>query len=228
MNRIATQPSAIKMDVKSGPRAQVKVWDALVRVFHWTLVISFTTGYLITKKFPLHAYAGYLIFALIVLRVVWGFVGTPYARFSAFTYSPRETWQYIVSALRRGQAREYLSHNPMGALMVYVLLTLLLANACIGTMLYAAQQLEGPLEGIIPVEWDEDLFTVHAIMAKSLLTLASFHVLGVFWATWWHRQNYVMAMLTGYKSVFTRRSKRTSTKTQTAPSPAKPQRRRAR
>lgn len=187
---------------------QIKVWDILVRVFHWSLVISFTTGYLITDKFPLHAYAGYTIFALVLSRIVWGFIGTPYARFSAFTYSVQETVQYVLSALRMGKAREYLSHNPMGAIMVYLLMTMLLCNAIIGTMLYGAQQLEGPLEGIIPVHWDEDLLAVHEIMAKVLLTTAAFHLCGVIWASWWHRQNYILAMFTGYKSVFTRRSHR--------------------
>lgn len=189
-------------------QTRIKVWDILVRIFHWTLVVSFTTGYLITDKFPLHAYAGYTIFTLIVIRIVWGFVGTQYARFSAFTYSVNETVQYLLSALRMGKAREYLSHNPMGALMVYLLLTMLLCNTVIGTMLYAAQQLEGPLAEIVPTMWDENLEVIHKFMAKALLTLACFHLGGVLWATWWHRQNYVLAMFTGYKSAFTRRDHR--------------------
>jgi len=187
---------------------QIKVWDVLVRVFHWSLVISFTTGYLITKKFPLHAYAGYTIFALVLTRIVWGFIGTRYARFSAFTYSIEETVQYTRSALHMGKAREYLSHNPMGAIMVYLLLVMLLGNTLLGTMLYGAQQMDGPLADIVPVMWDENLEAAHKFMAKALLTTASFHLAGVLWATWWHRQNYILAMFTGYKSPFTRRSHR--------------------
>lgn len=192
----------------AGGASQVKVWDMLVRVLHWTMVISFTTGYLITDKFPLHAYAGYTIFTLVAIRIVWGFVGTKYARFSAFTYGVNETLQYILSALRMGKAREYLSHNPLGALMVYLLLAMLLCNAVIGTMLYGAQQLEGPLAEIVPTAWDENLETVHKFMAKALLTLAGFHLVGVLWSSWWHRQNYIRAMFTGYKPAFTRREHR--------------------
>lgn len=187
---------------------QIKVWDALVRTFHWTLVTSFFTGFFITDKFPLHAYAGYLIFTLVLMRIVWGFIGSPYARFSAFIYTVRETIQYTLSAFRLGPAREYLSHNPMGALMVFAFLFLLLANTVIGTMLYAAQQLEGPLVDIVPTSWDEALEDIHFTMARVLITLAGFHVFGVIWASWWHRQNYVLAMFTGYKSVFTRRTHR--------------------
>lgn len=189
-------------------RTQVKVWDVLVRVFHWSLVTSFATGYLITDQFPLHAYAGYVIFTLVALRIVWGFVGTPYARFSAFTFTVKETIQYALAALRMGEAREYLSHNPMGAIMVFAIMFLLLSNTIVGMMLYGAQQLDGPLAEIVPLHWDETLETAHFLMARALLVLAGFHVLGVLWASWWHRQNYVLAMFTGYKSVFTRRSHR--------------------
>ncbi|BAL25931.1 cytochrome b/b6 domain-containing protein [Azoarcus sp. KH32C] len=189
-------------------KAQIKVWDVLVRTFHWTLVTSFFTGFFITDKFPLHAYAGYLIFTLVLLRILWGFVGSPYARFSAFIYTVRETIQYTLSAFRMGPAREYLSHNPMGALMVFAFLFLLLGNTIVGTMLYAAQQLEGPLVDIVPVHWDETLEEIHKFIAKMLISLAGFHITGVVWASWWHRQNYVLAMFTGYKSVFTRRTHR--------------------
>ncbi|HJV27572.1 MAG TPA: cytochrome b/b6 domain-containing protein [Aromatoleum sp.] len=189
-------------------KAQIKVWDMLVRTFHWTLVTSFFTGFFITDKFPLHAYAGYLIFTLVLTRIVWGFVGSPYARFSAFIYTVRETIQYTLSAFRMGPAREYLSHNPMGAIMVFAFLFLLLGNTIIGTMLYAAQQLEGPLVDIVPTYWDESLEDIHKFVAKMLISLAGFHICGVIWASWWHRQNYVLAMFTGYKSVFTRRTHR--------------------
>ena len=186
----------------------IKVWDILVRTFHWTLVTSFFTGFFITDKFPLHAYAGYLIFTLVLTRIVWGFIGSPYARFSAFIYTVRETIQYTLSAFRMGPAREYLSHNPMGAIMVFAFLFLLLSNTIVGTMLYGAQQLEGPLADIVPTHWDETLEDVHKIMAKLLISLAGFHICGVLWASWWHRQNYVLAMFTGYKSIFTRRTHR--------------------
>lgn len=189
-------------------RRQVLVWDTLVRTFHWTLVVSFFTGFFITDKFPLHAYAGYTIFFLVLGRILWGFVGSKYARFSAFTYTVKETVRYILSALRMGEAREYLSHNPMGAMMVFAFLALLMGNAVVGTMLYAAQQLEGPLVDIVPVEWDVTLETIHFTMAKVLMGLAGFHIAGVLWSSWWHRQNYVLAMFTGYKSYFTRRSHR--------------------
>lgn len=217
--RAASKPATVPTSGQSAERmpsssqslstaGQIKVWDILVRVFHWSLVTSFFTGFFITNKFPLHAYTGYIILTLVSLRIVWGFVGSEYARFSAFTYSINETVRYTLSALRMGEAREYLSHNPMGSIMVFAMLFMLLSNGIVGVMLYAAQQLEGPLEGIVPVAWDEDLLTVHTIMARVLIGLAGFHVFGVVWASWWHRQNYVLAMFTGYKSVHTRRARR--------------------
>lgn len=211
---VASAPKGTGTERLNSPRGglksptQIKVWDILVRTFHWSLVTSFATGFLITDKFPLHAYAGYVIFTLVLLRIVWGFVGSPYARFSAFTYTIKETLQYTKSAFRMGEAREYLSHNPMGAIMVFAIMFLLLGNTIVGMMLYAAQQLEGPLVDIVPTDWDETLESIHFFMARALIGLAGFHVFGVIWASWWHRQNYVLAMFTGYKSVFTRRTHR--------------------
>lgn len=196
------------MEDKSNPPHRILVWDRLVRLGHWTIVISFITGYLFTKKFPVHAYAGYVIFALVCLRIVWGFIGTDYARFSAFTYGLKETWHYAILALRFGDAKEYLSHNPMGAVMVFVMIGSLLLNTIVGAMLYGAQQATGPFEDVVPFDWEDTLLVIHGGIAKLLLGLAAMHVAGVILASWWHRQNYIMAMITGYKSPYARRKKR--------------------
>lgn len=143
-------------------------------------------------------------------RWVWGFIGTRYARFSAFIFSPRETLQYTLSAFRMGEAREYTSHNPMGALMVFAILLFLPAACILGLMLFATQQLSGPFVGMMPVVWDEQLEVIHEFAAWAFSGLIVFHLVGTAWATWWHRENYVLAMITGMKSRQHRRSKRTS------------------
>jgi len=106
--------------------APVKVWDIPVRLFHWTLVLSFTLAYL-TAEFHvgfIHVWLGYFLIALIVARVVWGFAGSQYARFSSFIFSPTETLAYVQS-LAKNNPKHYLGHNPAGALMVFALLALL-------------------------------------------------------------------------------------------------------
>ena len=185
----------------------VRVWDVWVRLFHWCLVAFFVVVYFFHRE-EFHSWLGYVIFALIIWRVLWGFVGSEYARFAAFIYSPKETLQYTLSALRLGHAREYLSHNPMGAMMVFALLSLLLVQTTLGTMLYAAQSLSGPLAGVVPTDWDEWLESAHEMLAQVLAVLVSAHVVGVIWATWWHRENYIRSMITGTKSAFKRRDHR--------------------
>lgn len=184
---------------------RIRVWDWGVRLGHWLLVVAFFTIYYKSRKFPLHAYGGYLIFAIILWRFVWGFVGTKYARFSSFIYSPREILTYSVAAFRLGHAKEYLSHNPMGSIMVFVLLFGVLANCILGVLLYSAQELSGPLGELVPTVWEEWLEPAHTLLADTLVACIGLHVLGVLWATWWHRENYLKAMITGDKCIQRRR-----------------------
>src|SRR3990167_1741291 len=101
---------------------RIKVWDLAIRLFHWSLVLAFVAAYLTGEdESANHVYLGYFIGGLMVFRLVWGFVGGRYARFRAFLYSPAETLGYVRATLA-GKTRNYLSHNPLGALMVFALL----------------------------------------------------------------------------------------------------------
>ena len=106
---------------------RIKVWDLLVRLFHWTLVLAFFTAYLTGEEdTPVHFYAGYVITGLILFRLLWGFVsggfaGARFARFRSFLFSPAETLAYVRDS-KLGKAKHYLGHNPIGALMVFALL----------------------------------------------------------------------------------------------------------
>ena len=94
--------------------------------------------------------------------------------------------------------------------MVYMLLIMMLIMSIIGMMLYGVQQLEGPLATVVPAIWEDPLLQIHKTIAGILITLACIHIFGVLWASWWHRQNYILAMFTGMKSAHARRAKRLS------------------
>lgn len=112
-----------------------KVWDLAIRLFHWSLVLAFVAAYLTGEdEGANHVYLGYFIGGLIVFRLVWGFVGGRYARFRAFLYSPAETLGYVRATLA-GKTRHYLSHNPLGALMVLALLLALTGTVVSGLAL---------------------------------------------------------------------------------------------
>lgn len=179
---------------------EIKVWDRFIRLHHWLLVLCFATIYLEYKKFPLHPYAGYLICILVISRIVWGFVGKGAARFSSFWFKPSEIIDYTRRALS-GKASYHFSHNPMGAAMVYLLLGGLLATCLLGLLAYSASQQLGPFGALIPDAWEDRLIAIHSKMGHVLAVLVAGHLLGVLWAGWLHRENYVLAMLTGLRRI---------------------------
>jgi cytochrome b len=172
------------------PPATVKVWDPLIRVFHWSLASLFVAAYMTGNKVEwLHLGAGYAIAALIVLRVGWGFVGWKNARFSDFVRPPGEVLAYLRD-ITRHRARRYLGHNPAGGAMVLALLTLLAGTAVTGYMMTT--------DVFWGAQWVDD---VHGTLADLTIVMIVVHVLGVLAASLQHRENLVRSMVTGRKPV---------------------------
>jgi len=121
-------------------KTNVAVWDLLVRVFHWSLVLFFIIAYASSEESEdLHEFAGYAVLGLIVVRVVWGFIGSQYARFSEFVYSPKQVMEYLRS-VRAGNPRHYLGHNPLGGWMVIALLAMLFVVTLSGVKLESIKE----------------------------------------------------------------------------------------
>ena len=124
---------------------EIKVWDPLVRLFHWSLVATFTIAWLTgDEESRLHELAGYAVIGLVLIRIAWGFVGTRYARFSDFVYRPSVALSYARD-LTLGKSKRYLGHNPLGGVMVLALLASLLAAGITGLALEGAEQGTGRL-----------------------------------------------------------------------------------
>ena len=181
---------------------QIKVWDPLIRVFHWTLVTAFVIDYLTESDWMrLHANAGYVITGLLVFRLIWGFAGPRHARFADFVFSPRVVYAYFRNMLR-GKASRYVGHNPAGGAMVIALLMLLAATSVSGIALYAVGDQAGPLAhwlGGLGMVWESRLKHVHEFLANFTLLLVITHVCGVIAGSVLHDENLVRAMFTGYK-----------------------------
>ena len=201
---------------------KVYVWDKFVRLFHWSLVALFLISYLSAEEVEwLHVYSGYAIAGLVVLRVIWGIIGSRYARFTDFVPSISSAKAYIV-AIRSGKPGHYLGHNPLGGLMVIALLVMLTLTTLSGMKLYAVEEGKGPLAGgaqiqlLSPVYADDDhdkrhdnhneegegnelWQALHELSVNLMLLLIFLHVAGVVISSWIHNESLIKAMLSGYK-----------------------------
>lgn len=127
----------------------VSVWDPLVRIGHWTLVITFFTAYFTEEDFlTQHTWAGYVVGSIVLIRIIWGFIGSKHAKFKDFIYSPAAIFIYLKALVSR-KPEHYLGHNPAGGLMVIALLFSLCATTYTGIALYAVEKNAGPLAGIV-------------------------------------------------------------------------------
>ncbi len=126
----------------------VSVWDPVVRLGHWIIVVGFFTAYLSGDELlGVHVWAGYTVAAVVLIRVIWGFVGTKNARFAAFVRGP-VTVIADIKGLVTGKAKRHLGHNPAGSAMIIALLIALTGTTASGMALYAAEDGRGPLAGV--------------------------------------------------------------------------------
>jgi cytochrome b len=168
--------------------APVKVWDVFVRVSHWLLVILFASAWYSGGIWDVpHLAAGYGVIAVVVARVVWGFICPGNARFSSFVHGPRVTMGYIAGMLRM-RAPRYIGHNPAGAAMVIALLATIAVICASGVMMTT--------NAFWGVKWVDNL---HAASSSFALILVGLHIGGVIFASIEHGENLVRSMITGLK-----------------------------
>lgn len=182
--------------------SQIKVWDPLVRFFHWSLVSAFIIAFITEDELlSVHSWAGYLILTLISIRIIWGFIGTRYARFTNFVYSPENIRQFLKDTLQF-KAKRYLGHNPAGGAMIILLIISLLITTISGILLLGAEEQAGPLAHLFIHAggfWSDVLEELHEFFANFTLLLVALHVLGVIFESLIHKENLVSAMISGFK-----------------------------
>lgn len=199
--------SDIELDRSSHGGSRVRVWDMPVRVFHWALVASFGAAYLLgdsERWRQIHVMFGYTVLGLITFRILWGFVGTHYARFTTFAYSPRAALRYVGSLISRSP-EHHIGHNPAGSWAVYAILTLGIATGVTGYL--TLNEIGG-----------DALEEAHEVLANAWLVVVFVHVAGVIASSFAHRENLAKAMVTGYK----RRSSASGSDSASSDSPGRP------
>lgn len=164
------------------------VWDLFVRVFHWTLVTCVMVNYFVLDDGEsIHQWLGYLASALVVARVVWGFIGSEYARFANFFPTPKRLQRH-VSQLVHGQPETHWGHNPLGAVMMLALMSLVIGLGVSGWM--------QTLDAFWGEEWLQD---VHELLGNSLIGLVTLHALAAIVMGRLERTRLIRAMVTGIK-----------------------------
>src|SRR6516225_6530286 len=203
--------------------ASILVWVPLVRFGHWALVAAFAVAYFSAEEEAggtdlSHVWGGYVVGAIVVLRVLWGFVGPRHARFSDFVRSPIVALVYFRELLY-GCARRYIGHSPAGGAMVIALLVCLAATVATGLIAYGEQG-KGPLAAALITDANANgneaghralaetggertesvIAELHGLIANITVALVVMHIFGVTVASFVHKENLVLAMITGRKS----------------------------
>ncbi len=187
---------------QSSPR-KVLVWDLPTRLFHWLLVILVTTSFITAKiggnAMQYHEWSGFTILALLLFRLVWGFVGSRESRFATFVRGPAAVFRYAVKILRP-DSRHYLGHNPLGGWSIIAMLSALMVQA--GTGLFANDDIdtEGPLYKWVSEATSDWLTRVHKLNQEVIIGLVAIHILAVLFYFLFKRENLVKPMVTGIKS----------------------------
>lgn len=166
------------------------IWDLPTRLFHWLFVAGFVfTAFVAlvlgehSRVFAYHAMVGLALALMVSLRVVWGFVGTRYARFGSFAFGPGAVFAYVKGTIVGGGKR-YIGHNPGSAVAIFAMLGLVIALAVTGVML--GRDVEGVKE-------------LHEVLSYVLVGVVGLHMLGVAWHTIRHRENITASMVHGHK-----------------------------
>lgn len=181
----------------------VRVWDLPTRLFHWLLVAlvagSFASVKIGGNAMIYHEWCGEAILALLIFRIVWGFIGSAPSRFGTFLAGPSTVFRYALTLLRRDEDH-HLSHNPLGGWSVMAMLLVLLIQA--GTGLFANDDIfiEGPLYKWVSKATSDRLTSIHHFNHDVIIVLVAVHVAAVLFHLVYKKENLIIPMITGRKT----------------------------
>ena len=185
----------------SSPR-KVLVWDLPTRLFHWLLVVLVITAYVSVKiggnAMRLHMLSGYAVLALLLFRLVWGFIGGWHARFSSFISGPRAIIAYLGQMMKK-DGKKHLGHNPLGGWSVVFMLIALLVQT--GTGLFANDEIAttGPLADRVAESTSLLLTRIHRINEWVIIALVATHFAAILFYFFYKKDNLVRPMIWGTK-----------------------------
>lgn len=185
--------------------ARVIVWDPFIRLFHWLLVAAVAMAIVTSLILPItwlgwHLAAGIAALALVAARIVWGLLGSTFARFSSFVAAPGDLLHHLRE-LQQGVARRHRGHNPLGGAMILALIAIIVAIGITGAIALGGALKIGPLAFAVDYTGGRTAWVVHQWLAYGLLGLIALHIGGALYESRRTRENLVRAMIDGRKEV---------------------------
>jgi len=175
------------------------VWDLPLRLFHWLLVLlvvlSFVSAKIGGNAMQVHLLSGYTVLALLLFRILWGFLGGTHARFASFVRGPAA----VIAYLRGNEGGRHLGHNPAGAWSAILMLAVLLLQAATGLFANDDIATEGPLAKLVSKALSDRITGIHYLNVKLLFALIGLHLSAIAFYLFYKRDNLVKPMLTGFK-----------------------------
>lgn len=183
----------------------VALWDPVVRLFHWALVLAFFAVWFLGKFGPdqmtLHFYAGYAVGGLVVVRLIWGFVGSRPARFTSFVRGPKAVLGYARHLPARRPSNT-LGHNAVGALFVVGILAVLAVQVATGLIGDPEDYVNtGPLADYVAIETSRSALALHELLGNLAMIMVLVHVAAIGFYRRWKGEDLVTPMITGKKTV---------------------------
>jgi cytochrome b len=181
----------------------IRVWDLPTRLFHWALVIC-VIGLVVTANvggnwMAWHFRFGYSVLTLLLFRMVWGLVGGHWSRFSSFLYAPSTLLRYLRG---QGEPSHSVGHSPVGALSVFAMLLVLLAQ--VGTGLVSDDEIasSGPLVRFVSGHITSLATSYHKNVGRFIVIgLVVLHLAAIAYYRWAKKEKLVLAMIVGDKSI---------------------------
>lgn len=179
--------------------SRLPVWDFPIRLFHWLLVVScvaaMVSGKLGGNLIDWHARVGVFILGLVAFRFLWGFVGSPTARFVNFVRGPTAIRSYL-----RGEWSG-IGHNPLGALAVIALLVFLALQGASGVFSNDDIAFQGPLFELVSKALSDRITGMHGMFAYCLQAVVALHVSAIVYYKSVKKLDLVRPMFRGYIQV---------------------------
>ena len=180
---------------------KIKIWDIPTRVFHWLLVVAYGIAFFSSRSewlLEYHVAAGYIALGLIIFRILWGFAGNSYARFSTFIKKPAVFTDYLVQTLRL-QPKRFLGHNPASGWMILVKIILTIIITISGILVFSGEEMSGIFAGIVSFETAMVARSIHIFLSYLAILMIVAHVLAVLFHEFYLNENIIIPMFTGDK-----------------------------